>query len=468
MSIEDFVFPYGKLKSDNRWVKMAELIPWDDIERDYAVKFANNGAPAHPARMALGALIIKQVLGCSDAELICQVAENPYLQLFLGLKEFVEECPFGASTLVAFRKRFSEDDIAAINEAILKKAEDNDADSDNDDDELTMALDATVVPSDITYPQDVKLLNEAREHLEAICDAICIQTGAKRPRMYRMRARRDFLDWSKSKKRTSKKTRSATRRQLGYIRRDLEYIASLIGELRPDLTKRQLEDLKTAGEIFAQQLYMFESHTHSCPGRIVSFSQPWVRPIVRGKANANTEFGAKIHVSTDDHGYSRIEKTSFEAFNESEGLIQATEAYYERAGYYPERILADKIYRTRKNLNWCKERNIRLSGPKLGRPSKDISETREQKLQERKDAADRNVVEGVFGTTKTAYGLDPVKARLQETTLTVIGLAILVFNLKKLLASLSQFLEVVLSGLKRLIRVLTGGSPKFRLSWLDC
>jgi len=73
MSIEDFVFPYGKLKSSNRWVIMAGLIPWDDIERDYAEGFVNNGAPAHPARMALGSLIIKQILGCSDEELICQV-----------------------------------------------------------------------------------------------------------------------------------------------------------------------------------------------------------------------------------------------------------------------------------------------------------------------------------------------------------------------------------------------------------
>ena len=65
LSIDDFIFPYGKLKADNRWVKMAELIPWDDIERNYAAGFVNNGAPAHPARMALGSLITKQMLGCS-------------------------------------------------------------------------------------------------------------------------------------------------------------------------------------------------------------------------------------------------------------------------------------------------------------------------------------------------------------------------------------------------------------------
>ena len=132
LAIDDFVFPYGKLDKHNRWVVMAELIPWDDIERDYAAGFVNNGAPAHPARMALGSLIIKQVLGCSDAELVCQVAENPYLQFFVGLKAFQESCPFGSSTLVAFRKRFTESDIAKINDAMLSAAKAADKDDTDD------------------------------------------------------------------------------------------------------------------------------------------------------------------------------------------------------------------------------------------------------------------------------------------------------------------------------------------------
>ena len=148
--------------------------------------------------MALGSLIIKQILGCSDEELICQVAENPYLQFFIGLKEFSEECPFGASTLVAFRRSFTEKDIAKINDLILGRARDRADGGDGSDDdggdggEKTMALDATVAPSDIAYPQDIKLLNDAREHLEAIIDSICEQTGSPKPRMYRRTARKDF------------------------------------------------------------------------------------------------------------------------------------------------------------------------------------------------------------------------------------------------------------------------------------
>jgi len=459
LSIEDFVFPYGKLKADNRWVKMADFIPWDIVEADYAAGFVNNGAPAHPARMAFGTLIAKQILGVSDEELVYQVAENAYLQYFIGLKEFSEDCPFGASTLVAFRKRFSDSDIARINEIMLENAK-RDRDPDDHDPsggETTMALDATVAPSDITYPQDVKLLNAAREHLEGIIDDICLQTGAPKPRTYRRLARKDFLNWSKSKRRSAKKVRVAISRQLGYLRRDLGYVQMLSQELKPDMTARQEQLLETITALYDQQLYMHQERTHSVQSRIVSIAQPWVRPVVRGKANANTEFGAKVHISTDDGGYVRVERMSFDVFNESEDLVGAVEAYRDRTGYYPDRLLADQIYRNRSNYAWCRDRGIRLSGPKLGRPPKDAEVTRTAKALEKRDAADRNVVEGVFGTAKTAYGAGRVAARLQETTKTVISMAFLVLNLKKMLdASLADIVEALIAGLKDIIQHIVG------------
>ncbi len=105
-----------QLDPENDWVKLAALVPWDVAEERYAAKFVNNGHPAHPARMALGALLIQRRLKCSDQWLVKHIGENPYLQYFIGMKEY-GPCPFGASTLVAFRKRFSEEDMAALLEA---------------------------------------------------------------------------------------------------------------------------------------------------------------------------------------------------------------------------------------------------------------------------------------------------------------------------------------------------------------
>lgn len=112
---------------------------------------------------------------------------------------------------------------------------------------------------------------------------------------------------------------------------------------------------------------MHENYCHLVPNRIVSLSQPFLRPIVRGKAKAPVEFGAKLDISVVN-GWPRLEGLSFNAYNEATKLVEMVERYKSRTGQYPKRVLADKIYRNRDNLSYCKERGKRLSGPALGRP----------------------------------------------------------------------------------------------------
>ncbi len=114
---------------------------------------------------------------------------------------------------------------------------------------------------------------------------------------------------------------------------------------------------------------------------------------MRGKAAAPVEFGAKLDLSVDESGMCRIEKLSFDIYNESDVLIAAVDNYKSRTGSYPERVLADKIYRNRNNLTYCKLHGIRMTGPLLGRPSK-IAKV--NKKQEYIDNADRIEVERKF------------------------------------------------------------------------
>ncbi len=158
----------------------------------------------------------------------------------------------------------------------------------------------------------------------------------------------------------------------------------------------------------------------------MSISQPWLRPVVRGKVKAPVEFGAKLDVSIDEEGYGRLEKVSFDAYNEGGCLIEAVERYKTRTGHYPVRVLADQIYRTRNNLAYCKKRGIRLSGPKLGRPSTD---TRTDKKQEHQDNTDRIGVERFFSRSKRYYGMGCIVTKLEETQLTSIALSVFVSNL---------------------------------------
>ena len=104
----EFELPFGgRLSADNRWVKIAQIIPWDEFESEYAANFpAEKGAPAKSFRMALGALIIKEKLGISDRLTVEQIRENPYLQYFIGQSTYSNELAFDPSLLVHFRRAY--------------------------------------------------------------------------------------------------------------------------------------------------------------------------------------------------------------------------------------------------------------------------------------------------------------------------------------------------------------------------
>ncbi len=123
---ENFELPVAvKLSPDNRWVIMAELIPWSEFEEQYAENFSEKmGAPAKPFRMALGALIIKEKLGTSDRETVEQIKENPYLQYFIGLSEYSNKTPFEPSMMVYFRERINIDLVKRINQKMVKDFQD--------------------------------------------------------------------------------------------------------------------------------------------------------------------------------------------------------------------------------------------------------------------------------------------------------------------------------------------------------
>jgi len=469
LSIMEFISPFGKLDPKNRWVQIANMIPWKKYEQKYAEKFCeDNGAPAIKFRMAMGTLIIKQRTNHSDEEILQDILENPYMQYLIGLHEFTTTAPFASTSITNFRKYISKEMINEINDemfrngndkddgngdtgsddntketATMKKASENQqqakqADSDN---EGTLMLDATCAPADIAYPTDVNLLNEAREKLEGMIDALHPQGhNITKPRTYRKKARRNYLHFIKQKQPGHEKVRKAIGQQLRYVKRNIQHIDNMLQKYSIDrLSSTQQKWLETIRLLYQQQLSMYEQNTHSVDNRIVSISQPHVRPIVRGKARAPVEFGAKVSISLVK-GYTFIDRQDWEAYNEATDLIPAVEAYKKHYGHYPERVLADHIYRNRDNRAYCKKLGIRLSGPRLGKPPKE--KDKDLLKQSRTDACDRSAVEGKFGEGKTKYGLDRIMARLKDSSETVIALSFFCMNISRRLRILLHFFSI--------------------------
>ena len=274
ISIHEFGQPVGmKLHENNRWVKKATTIPWCAIESRYAALFSNRkGNVAKPLRLVLGACIIQAEYGYPDVEVPLQIQENPYLQYFCGYKAYDDSrLPFDPYLMVYFRKRLTPEILGEINEMILTAQDPENKDNHDEDggNSGTLIVDATCAPSQIKYPQDTALLNEARELTETLIDELHT-TGSKKPRTYRKRARKDYLSIVRNRKPGAKKIRKAIGKQLNYLSRNLKSIEALLGNDHV-LNPRQQFKLETIRALYTQQKTMYDTRSHSIADRIVRY-----------------------------------------------------------------------------------------------------------------------------------------------------------------------------------------------------
>ena len=399
------LFPYGgKLDSENRWLKIAKLIPWVELEEKYAVSFSDRGRPGTDARLAVGLFLLKHMSGKSDEEVVMELLENPYWQSFCGLETFATASTIEASTLSRLRKRLGLAYVREMEEATYRvliekkilRAK-------------GMLADGTVIPENIKYPNDVGLLNDVREWVVKHIKGIGQDIGRKY-RTYCRKARQVHLSFAKSKRKTKRQIKRAKRQMLQFVRRNLRQLEEALQEAYRKGSRGVLligEKLGTAKKIFEQQWEMYKQGSHRVKDRIVSFHRPWVRPIKRGKNGKDVEFGAKAAMSHVD-GFLFLDRIHHNNFSESQTEVvrEQIENYEARFGKKPSSFTGDKAYGSRENRQWIEtEKQIRSSFIQLGKrkPSQDKM-TRWFKRKQK----ERNRIEGHFGHGKEHYRLDRV------------------------------------------------------------
>jgi hypothetical protein len=266
-----------------------------------------------------------------------------------------------------------------------------------------------VIPENIKFPNDVGLLNDVREWLVGTIKRLGNDIG-KRYRTYCRKGRQVYLNFAKSKRKSLKQIRKAQRQMLQYVRRNLKQMEEVMAEAKRKGTQRLHiigGKLKTAEEIFMQQLEMYQQKSHRIADRIVSFHRPWVRPIKRGKNGKDVEFGAKAAVS-HVNGFLFLDKTDHDNFSESQTEVvnEQIANYEKRFGQKPPSFTGDKAYGNRTNRTLLEEdMKIRTSFVRLGK--KQSSGDKMTRWFKRKQK-ERNRVEGHLGHGKEHYRLDRV------------------------------------------------------------
>ena len=483
LTIDGFRSSLDGLDKSNRWVWLGDHLPWDEFDRRYKQTLNNQsvGASAKPTRMVIGAMIIKHATRLSDVDTIQMIQENPYMQYMCGLGEFTDQPIFDPTLFVDLRKRISDDDINKMTEALLKREQDmkeekrkQDEDNarelgveppaapDEDPDAKSftdskgrehkgvLKIDATCADAEVRYPVDVDIIEDGCRKTDCFIRRICKKAGISLPRTFYAKAREAYLLLVKMKKKGGKLVKETISVMLSCLHRDLLTLMNLTaGENRyrlEYLRKDQKRVMEATMKMYFQQEQMHRTGEHRCADRIISIFQPHVRPIVRGKASAKVEFGAKIGVSIVG-GYNFIDHHSWDAYNECNDLQQHIDNYKERFGFLPATILADKIYMNKANRAVLKDLEIKSYSKPLGRPEKDPTSPERQAAMARA-VGQRNEIECSFCTGKRVYQANDIRAKLSDTAECWTGMCYFAKNVMK-------FFRELCHDLIELLRILT-------------
>lgn len=417
----------GQLDEANRWLKIRTLIPWDELENSYAAHFAEGGRQALDGQMVIGLMLLKHMTGMSDREVGQSLRENVYWQAFCGFEHFMTEQQLNASSLSKIRRMLGAEYVRELEKKTYKVLTDR---------KIIRAkgilVDGTVIPEKIRHPNDTGLLNEVREWAVKILKKIGRKTGEK-IRTYCRKARKGYLKFSKTKRKTGQMIKRARRELLQYVRRNLKQVQDRLKEL-DDRQRREVGDLlKVAEMIYEQQLQMHRDGTRRVNQRIVSFWREYVRPIKRGKGGAKeTEFGPKVSVSHVD-GFAFVDEFGHENYSEADPRVveKQLENYEEKFGKMPPSLTGDQLYGSRANRKKLEELGVRGAFRKLGRRCQE-SRTQEQYIKRKQ--RERNRVEGSFGNGKEHYGLSGIRYHGRDGSEMWVRLCFLGMNLKAALA----------------------------------
>jgi transposase, IS5 family len=425
--------PYaGQIDKNNRWIQLAELVPWYEMDVIYR-KYFDEGKQRviKKSRLILGLLLGQMIVELGDRAILEYFHENPYFQYFCGQDTFVaktETAIIHHSLLSKRRKRLGKAYVAKFEKEVLEVLKEKGLVTGK-----KLILDATIFPANIAYPNDVKLLNTVREYIcKTILDVKNTYDPQGRIRTFRRLGRKLYLNFQKTKRKSKSFIRRTRNKMIRYVRRNIQQLEQVLDkeiELKAWQKKQIQAQLAIAKEVLAQQVHMATTRGRQVANRIVSFHWPEIRPMVRGKEGKAVEFGPKAHVALVD-GYAFLDHAQYDAFHEGIQLESCLKKHEDRFEQLPNIVLADQLYANRVNRRLLEEKHIPHSFKRIGRPPNDSPEDKQkQRRAFNKKQGQRNPVEATFGHLKQRFNLDKIKWRISGGETMQIQLGLIAFNL---------------------------------------
>ena len=394
-----------------------QALPWTDLVQALGLKKNKKGPSSiFSPRGKIALMFLKNYCCCSDEKLIEQFNGNIYYQIFCDVLlepgELIENFKIVSQIRCELAQLLNIDKLEKTLMDFWKPHMSNLS---------SITCDATCYESSIKYPTDTKLLMDSVMWTYSTISKLSKKHKLRMPRTKYKKWLSRGISYSKMKKKRKKKRRSLTRGLLRLLTKLIDIQDELEQQYGNHSKKaRYLKRRKTIRKIYEQQSEKFYKGIRP-KSAIVSIDKPYVRPIVRGKENKSVEFGAKLHKLQID-GISFIEHISFEAFNEGTRLRKTIWKAQKLTNKRVRILGADAIYATNANRKHVTRRKIETDFKPKGRTGKHKAHKNQMSKMITKERASR--LEGSFGTDKSYFLLNKIKARTKETEILWIFIGI--------------------------------------------
>jgi IS5 family transposase len=276
----------NQLNPKHELLLLSSMIPWEQLGHEFADLFAEKsalGRPAKPVRLIVGLLLLQHMHNLSDAEVVRSWVENPYWQYFCGYDFIQWELPINPSSLTRWRKRLGAGRLEKILSMTVSVAVESGTIAKKDLE--TVIFDTTVMPKNIEFPTDAKLLEKARVQMVKL-------------------AAEHNIDLRQNYNLVSKKL---LRKISGYLhanqykraKKAQKTFKTLVGRVMRDCA-RKLEDKPELQEVFAQIMQQTKhllERKKSDKDKLYSLHELDVDCISKGKVQKKYEFGCKVSLS---------------------------------------------------------------------------------------------------------------------------------------------------------------------------
>lgn len=356
--------------------KLSHQFPWENLEKEFAPLYSQEGRPSKPVRLMVSLLLLKQMYNLGDETVVASWVHNPYWQYFSGFNTFQWIFPIEPTDLVHFRNRIGEKGLEKIFQISIdlhgKKSL-----------EKEVVIDTTVQEKNITYPTDVKLHKKIIDK----CIKIAEQESIKLRQSYKRISKQLVIDQRGNRSRKGKAKAKKSAKKLKTI------AGRLTRELERKLTEELLKKHKSELELYSKVL----SQGKGDKNKIYSLHEPEVYCMSKGKPHKRFEFGSKVSiVLTKKYGIAVGALNFKKNIYDGHTLPDVLEQTKKLTGKEPKAAIVDRGYRGKKRIG-----ETEIIYP--NRPKKNA--TPYEKSKARKRFRRRAAIEPIIGHLKQDFRL---------------------------------------------------------------